>query len=66
MSNALLKPTVTNELVNLKAKISVKHHDKMNAYMAWAGFESEGDFISQCIDFVVNSDKNFKKMNQEN
>lgn len=61
MTTSLLRPTYTSDQVTIKIKIPKPEHSKMNEYMQWAGFESESDFVRQAIQFIFESDKEFKK-----
>lgn len=45
----------------IRTSIREKTKARMIAYMQYAKFDDEGDFMDKCINFVCNKDKNFLK-----
>jgi len=44
----------------IRASIREKTKARMVIYMKHAGFDDEGDFIDQCINYVCDKDKSFQ------
>ncbi len=65
MLSALLKPNYTSDQVNVKIKLPKQDHEMMKAYMAWAKFESESDLFQQALQYVFDTDKSFRRHQQE-
>jgi hypothetical protein len=65
MSDPLIKPTGNLKRKSLKINLAEPLLDTMQAYMRYAGFDSEEDFIAKCIAYVLDSDKKFKKNSKE-
>lgn len=57
MSESILTPT--GKLTFIKTQIRDKTKARMIAYMKYAGFDDEGDFVDKCINFVCDKDKPF-------
>lgn len=57
MTESILIPT--GKLTFIKAQIRDKTKARMVAYMKYAGFDDEGDFLDKCINFVCDKDKPF-------
>lgn len=57
MTESLLTPT--GKLTPIKAQIKDKTKTRMLAYMQYAKFDDEGDFLDKCINFVCDKDKLF-------
>lgn len=57
MTESILIPT--GKLTFIKAQIRDKTKTRMMAYMKYAGFDDEGDFLDKCISFICDKDKPF-------
>lgn len=57
MTESVLIPT--GKLTIIKAQIRDKTKARMLAYMQYAKFDGEGDFLDKCINFVCDKDKPF-------
>lgn len=57
MTESILTPTGKSTII--KAQIREKTKARMMAYMTYAKFDDEGDFLDKCINFVCDKDKPF-------
>ena len=57
MTESMLVPA--GKLTLIKAQIREKTKARMLAYMQYAKFEDEGDFLDKCINFVCDKDRGF-------
>ena len=58
MADTIIIPL--GKTTSIRANIREKTKTRMIAYMKHAGFEDEGDFIDQCINYVCEKDKSFQ------
>ena len=58
---AILKPKVELKNVVIRVRISSKIMEEAEQYKAWAGFKKIDNFIEQAIEFVLQSDKGWKR-----
>ncbi|MBY0545555.1 MAG: hypothetical protein K2Q14_08445 [Gammaproteobacteria bacterium] len=65
MTNSIIKPTTASKKIPLKLTLPEPLVDRANEYMAWAGFESRDNFMTGCINYLLESDKNFKRFLKE-
>ncbi|MAZ39884.1 MAG: hypothetical protein CMF49_07160 [Legionellales bacterium] len=61
MKQAILKPSIKSELVNVKIKLPSDRLSLMKQYMQYAGFEDVDDFLLQAANHVMQLDKAFIK-----
>jgi hypothetical protein len=57
---AILKPKVELKNVVIRVRISSKIMEEAEQYKTWAGFKKIDNFIEQAIEFVLQSDKEWK------
>ena len=57
MTESMLIPA--GKLTTIKTQIREKTRTRMLAYMTYAKFDDEGDFLDKCINFVCDKDKPF-------
>lgn len=65
MTESIIKPTTINKKISLKFTLPEPLIERANEYMTWAGFESQDNFMTECINYLLESDKNFKRFLKE-
>ena len=66
MTKSMFRPS--GKITPIRTHIKDKTKEEMASYLSYAGFDDEGDFIDQCINFAIEKDKNyqsFKKSKQK-
>ena len=66
MNEPLIKPLKKIEHKTIKISLPDNFLKDIHAYMSWAGFQNEDDFIASCAIHVLENDKNYKRFLKEN
>ncbi len=65
MMDSIIKPTTISKKIPVKFSLPEPLVERVTEYMEWAGFESQDNFMTECVNYLLESDKNFKRFLKE-
>ena len=57
----IIAPTLQSNKKMIRGRISAELEKQLQEYMSWAGVKKMDDFLEQAIQFVLKSDREWKK-----